>query len=373
MLNLSGIPVAINAQTLPSESRSVDKGDMELVVCNQCTHLFNKAFDPDKSNYDASYENSLHYSEHFQKHAKDLAQQLINEYDLKGATVAEAGAGPGHFLTLLCEEGVGKAYGFDPSYNADRLGAIEHASVTLSKKLFPADGSMNVKMAISQHVMEHLTDPVELLKILGKSIVDQPGGVIYSEMPNGDLMLEHCALWDLIYEHYSYFTAHSLSVALERAGLESIKIGSFYGGQFLYSVSQLGGYESKKTSEGQTELAIETAVEFGKTALKQIVRARDELDELCKIGPVALWGAGSKGMTYLNVVADDDQISAVIDVNPRKTGYCAPGTNYEIGPPESLRAINPSTILIANPIYAAEISAQLESIGIQADVKPLWN
>ena len=46
-----------------------------------------------------------------------------------------------------------------------------------------------------------------------------PGGVIYNEVPNGETMIDRCALWDLVYEHYSYFTPVSLELAGARAGL----------------------------------------------------------------------------------------------------------------------------------------------------------
>ena len=73
------------------------------------------------------------------------------------------------------------------------------------------------------------------------------------------------------------------------------------------------------------------------------------MDKYRNQGPVVLWGAGSKGMTYLNLIADSQQISAVVDVNPRKTGFGVPGTNFIISDPASLSEINPKTVLIANP------------------------
>ena len=340
-------------------------------MCNTCTHLFNQAFDPQISAYDSTYENSLHFSAHFREHAKSLAKHLVSTYDLENERIAEAGAGPGHFLELLCQEGAAEAYGFDPSYDPDRLGAPKHASVKLSSELFPDDKSLQVKMAMSQHVLEHLEEPVALLSILNRSTESISGAIVYSEVPNADLMLEQCALWDLIYEHFSYFTKQSLTAAIRNADLNPVDVGTMYGDQFLYAVSNAES-DSKPIFDGTNDSAVEAAIKFGETARATINRAKENLQSMSRTGNVALWGAGSKGMTYLNIVADEGQISAVVDVNPRKLGYGVPGTAFTISEPATLKSNPPSTVLIANPIYKKEISDALTTMGISAAVVPLW-
>ncbi len=373
VLRLADLPVAINAQTTPEAATSVPKGDMELVVCTTCSHLFNAAFDPEASAYDSSYENTLHFSPHFQKHARELASRLVTEHGLTGATVAEAGAGPGHFLTMLCEAGVGGGYGFDPSYDPDRLGAPEHPDVTLSQGLFPTDGSFEPKMAFTQHVLEHLTAPVDLLSILGRSVADQDGGLVYSEVPNGELMVNKCALWDLIYEHYSYFTPTSLVLAAQLAGLSADNVVTAYDDQFLSVESRPVEPSTVMPDSSIVEPLVQQAVDFGEQARKRIDQARTELARYRAAGPVALWGAGSKGMTYMNLVASEGEVAAVVDVNPRKAGFGIPGVPGVISGPESLTDIAPATVLIANPIYAAEIRATLADLGVDADVFALWD
>ena len=121
-----------------------------------------------------------------------------------------------------------------------------------------------------------------------------------------------------------------------------------------------------------TESAIDRTVKFGEKAREQIEAAKLELQQYQRQGPVVLWGAGSKGMTYLNLIATNQQVSAVVDVNPRKTGFGVPGTDYVITTPESLVTLKPKTVLIANPVYKAEIESILTSNGITCNVTPLW-
>lgn len=372
VLELEKLPVAINAQTRPEDAAGVTKGDMNLVVCESCGHLFNAAFDSSKFGYDESYENSLHYSAHFREFARGLAERLVTDHNLKGAKVAEAGAGPGHFLMMLCDAGVGEAFGFDPSYDPNRLDAKKHDSVKLTQGLFPSDGSLRAKLAFSQHVLEHLSSPVTLLRELAASVAATDGGVVYSEVPNGKTMLNRCALWDLIYEHYSYFTPTSLAYAAQRAGLSSTRISEIYDSQFLSLESSVCEASDTLPAPAEVEETVKRAIEFGTEARRSIGRAQQELAQYRDLGPVALWGAGSKGMTYMNLVAGGGMIDAVVDVNPRKEGFGIPGVDSVIHSPEALRSVKPSTVLIANPIYKSEIERQLGDLDLSVDVQPLW-
>lgn len=78
-------------------------------------------------------------------------------------------------------------------------------------------------------------------------------------------------------------------------------------------------------------------------------------------------------MTYLNLVADIPGVSAVVDVNPRKVGAGVPGTAHVIGSPKNLIDIEPTTVLIANPVYRDEIAAELRALGVHAELVPLWD
>ncbi len=176
----------------------------------------------------------------------------------------------------------------------------------------------------------------------------------------------------LIYEHISFFTKKSLTTALNLAGLSVESTGADFGDQFLWAISRPTDIQHKPVIDDSTETAIARAVAFGEKARHQIEVAKDDLEKYKKQGPVVLWGAGSKGMTYLNLVADNQQISAVVDVNPRKTGFGVPGTDYVITTPESLVTLNPKTVLIANPVYKREIESILKSHNIEGNVSPLW-
>ncbi len=373
IVSLPGLPVLVNAQVRPEQAPDVPRGDIDLVVCTMCGHLFNRSFRHELLDYDAAYENTLHYSAQFQDFASGLAARLVGDHALDGAVVGELGSGPGHFLSMLCDAGVARAFGWDPSYDPRRLGAPEHSDVTISTDLFPDDGSVPMQLAFSQHVLEHLHDPVSALAAQ-RSAVLTTDGVVYSEVPNGQLMIDHCALWDLIYEHLSYFVPTSLELACRRAGLDVTSTGAAFGDQFLWCEATTGRIDPGAVPDPvRVEASVSAARTFGVAAVRRVEQARDDLERWAARGPVALWGAGSKGMTYLNLVADVADVAAVVDINPRKAGWGVPGTSLVVTHPEELIETRPRTVLVANPIYIGEISASLDRLGVIADVRPLWD
>ena len=81
---------------------------------------------------------------------------------------------------------------------------------------------------------------------------------------------------------------------------------------------------------------------------------------------VAFWGAGSKGVTFLNLVPGARSIRPVVDLNPRKQGMFVAGTGQLIVSPEALADYSPEIVIVLNPAYRSEITARLMAIGLPA-------
>jgi hypothetical protein len=106
---------------------------------------------------------------------------------------------------------------------------------------------------------------------------------------------------------------------------------------------------------------------FGERVARTITDARRHLDQLLGSGAaVALWGAGAKGVTYLNLADPGGRIPCAVDLNPRKHGRYVPGTGTPILPPEHLRGAQPDVVLFTNPIYQSEIQDLLDQLGVGA-------
>jgi len=82
---------------------------------------------------------------------------------------------------------------------------------------------------------------------------------------------------------------------------------------------------------------------------------------------VAIWGAGAKGATYLNMVDPNSElIEFAVDITPEKQGKFIPGTGHEIKPPEALEDID--VVLLMNPNYREENQMLLDEAGIKTRI-----
>jgi SAM-dependent methyltransferase len=360
------VPVYCNVPaTTREEALSVPRGRIRLGFCDRCAMIHNVAFDARLVDYAPEYENSLHFSDHFQRYAEALADDLIDRFSLRGKTVVELGCGKGEFLALLCDRGVGRAIGFDPSFDGEvpRPQGIEiipdrYSGVHATQ--YAAD------LVCSRHVLEHLEDHRSFLDATRAALRSSTNAAVYFEVPNGLYTLRDLGIWDIIYEHCSYFTEPSLSYAFQAAGFTSTGLYSTYGQQFLCIEARPSPVSKEQPP------AHEARWPLGALAEAFSARHREKLEEwtlrlkacLEKGHRIAVWGAGSKGVTFLNSVPGGSQISFVVDVNPRKQGRYVPGTGQEIVPPGSLAVEPPDIIVLMNALYRPEIEAALARLGL---------
>ena len=119
-IEIPDIPVYCNLLfSSRREAINASRSDIRLGFCNNCTHVYNYAFDPDLMDYTLEYENSLQFSPRFQEYATQLAADLVKRHQLYNKDIIEIGCGDGDFLALLCELGNNRGLGFDPSHVPD--------------------------------------------------------------------------------------------------------------------------------------------------------------------------------------------------------------------------------------------------------------
>ncbi len=93
------------------------------------------------------------------------------------------------------------------------------------------------------------------------------------------------------------------------------------------------------------------------------------LSEQRRIGKVAIWGAGAKGVTFANIVDPNrDLIDCVIDVNPNKQNGFIPGSGHPIVAPAELARRGVTAAMLMNPNYRAENLQILNELGIAAEL-----
>ncbi len=369
-LQLAQVPVFCNVLwDTPEQALAAPRGDLDLTICDVCGHVFNQGFDPELVRYAEGYENSLHHSPRFQKYAEELAADLSARHDLAGAHVVEIACGQGDFLKLLCADAGTTGSGFDPSFRGEPISdrITIHGEYFGSRPLArPAD------LVCCRHALEHIDDPVPFLKAVRAALPADSAAVLFFEVPNSLYSLRDGGVWDFIYEHVSYFCGTSMIACFEAAGLRVSRTWETFAGQFLCLEAHAGDVPAGEVSASP----VPAAPELGKLA-RGLSRQVEELlihwrGEFAKVrqagGRVAIWGAGSKGVTFLNLMGTDADICVPVDINPQKRGLHVAGTGHRVAAPADLPSAGIKLVLVMNPVYTAEIAGMVRELGIEAEV-----
>src|SRR5262245_36477053 len=85
-----------------SEALGAETGTIDLVRCRECTHVYNRAFEPARIKYGPSYENALGVSQHHRAELSARVDHLIRNWRLTKKFIVELGCGNAEFLSELC-------------------------------------------------------------------------------------------------------------------------------------------------------------------------------------------------------------------------------------------------------------------------------
>jgi SAM-dependent methyltransferase len=372
------VPVLCNELFRTREAAlEVPRSQIALACCPACGLIHNAAFDPALVRYGRSYENGLHFSPYFRGYAEVLAGALIERYRLRGKTIVEIGCGDGQFLGLLCRLGGNRGLGFDPAYEPARAAPLPAAATIRPRAFQDTDADSKPDLICCRHVLEHVPDPLPFLAAVRRLAEASPEAVVFFEVPNALYTLERLGIWDIIYEHCLYFTPLSLARLFWAAGFTPMAVRETYEGQFLTIEARpaaatregRGGVRRDNTPGDDSRLRLLTST-FVRRYEEKLVQWRDLLARLGNEGGRSvLWGAGSKGVTFLNVLdVPEGAIPCVVDINPRKQGCHVAGTGQIIVPPARLVQVRPNQVIVMNALYQVEIDAELRHHGVGATV-----
>ena len=285
---------------------------------------------------------------------------------MRGARIVEVGCGDGSFLKRLVGADAGNTgTGFDLGYRgpAEDLGGRARF---VREQFGPESAAGAADVVVCRHVIEHVPDPVALLRSVGRAA---PGARSFFETPDVEWIVRRRAVWDLFYEHCSYFSAGSLAAAFEAAGFRVVEVRRVFRGQYLWVEAEAAhGAGGLPPARGAGSLPA-LAEEFGAADRLLVSRWRSQVERLAAAGGVALWGAGAKGVTFANLVDPDRRlIDCLVDIYPVKQGKYVPGTGHPIAAPAQLAGRKVQAVLLMNPNYYGEVAAALSATGSEAEL-----
>lgn len=371
LIEMKQVPVYCNVLwSTREEAMQAARGDIRLGYFPDCGHIFNLDFDPSLMEYTQDYENSLHFSPRFQQYATALAERLIARYDLHNKDIVEIGAGKGDFLLMMAEKGNNHGWGFDPSYVPDEAYASEKVTFILD---YYTEEYTNYKADIitCRHVLEHIETPDKFIARVRRTVGERKNTIVFFEVPNALFTLKHGGIWDIIYEHCSYFTPQSLTILFQKHGFQVLAVDEVFAGQFLTIEAKLAGETAVSPpppSATLTQLTRDAAA-FAGSYQSKVSAWKHTLQTITeKRQKVVIWGTGSKGVTFLNVLDPDRIIQYAVDINPRKQGKFVGGTGQEIISPDFLTTYQPDIVIIMNANYEDEIGRMLQELDVSAEI-----
>ncbi len=350
--------------------RGIPAATCDLTFCHTCGFCSNTSFDPALSEYSQRYEETQGFSGRFVEFARDLAGRWVDTYDLAGRSVLEIGCGKGEFLTMMVEAGAGHGIGIDPGVHAERVDAPvadqlswiadfygprllapgrRRRRVPPHARAHPRRGRVHAAGPPVDRRSHRHDRPVRAARRGRGSWTRSPSGTSTtstartsrwarwpgSSAPRGS----RCCDLDVEYDdQYLLIEARPSETPAPGAPLPEEEDPASL-------VERVDGFAT-----GYAALHTEW--------LKRL--AEVEADG----GKTVIWGAGSKGVSFLTNLGRDAGIEYAVDINPYKHGKFMAGTGHEIVGPEFLRDYRPGMVVAMNPIYLDEIGAELDRLGV---------
>jgi len=302
----------------------------------------------------------------------DHYQEMVN--DLLGAFAPSSGSlvidiGCNDGITLSCyPAGRFKLLGIEPSSSGEY--AVS-AGFTVEKYFFDAQAALKIRdkygratIITATNVFAHVDDIRSFTQGIARLLTDD--GVFIIEFPYLREMIEHRYFDTIYHEHLSYLALTPVMHLFSDYGMrpfrvERVDIGA--SGPALRLYVCLG--ESSRVTDKSIPEMLAAELDWGASRVETYSEFADHVvelkDQLLRIirnlnasgRRVGAYGAPAKGNTLLNYLgATRDDILAVAENNPLKTGKLTPGTHLRVVSDEEFLRLEISHALLLTWNYA---------------------
>lgn len=369
--SLKSIPVQ-SCILLDTEKEACEfpHAELKLCFCGDCGFIFNRSFDLALVDYASTTEESQHFSGTFNRFAKDLVTEIAKLYDLEGKHTLEIGCGKGEFLQELVKRTKTIGLGIDPGFIPERLAGSADQEIRFQREYFTSKNvDISPNFVVCRHTLEHVPDVGNFINEIATVIGDRTGTGIFFETPDVHRVLSEGAFWDIYYEHCSYFTMGSHARLFRRFNIDVTNIYLAYGSQYIIQYAQPSFGSPLLEEEYDLEQLKDLVSFFPERVAKTRKYWTDFIKERHANGnSIAIWGGGSKCVSFLTTNGIGGEVAQIVDINPHKQGKFLPGTGHQVIAPQSLRADPPDTVIAMNPVYLTEIQRSLFDIGLSPEL-----
>jgi SAM-dependent methyltransferase len=294
------------------------------------------------------------------EYAEDFLRFVTTALDrerLDGLRVLEIGCGTGYLLHRIRLLGA-DVHGIEPGPQADEGRA--RFGIPIERGFFPgAAPGVDYDVAVLYCLLEHLPDPAALLREVTGVI--KPEGTVLVAVPDEEPYAAAGEPSLLFHEHYSYFSARTLSATLRSIGARLLSVGRSDFSNLLLAAYRPGGPEELPEDTGE-DVALARA--FRKRAEAVVTAVWREIDEARAAGGRLGIFVPARAANVLAMVPGDGPVDPhegirLFDDNPLLHGTYYPGLPMPVESREDLLADPPDRLLIMSLSFGGRIAESL--------------
>lgn len=374
ILDLGKIPLSNNF-IKKNDITHAKKYDLKIFICSKCLLVQTKDIVKKNVIFNKNYLYYSSFSKSWLDHSKNLALNLIKEFNLNKSTqVLEIASNDGYLLNFFQGKKI-PCIGIEPSESVAKIAKkkkiktyINFFNKKLADKLIKK--KIKPKIIIALNVIAHTPDLVDF--VCGIKVLIQKKGICIIEFPHLINLLKKYQFDTIYHEHFSYFSLHAIINIFKKNDMNIFSCSSIptHGGSLRIYVKHNANNDYKIEENVKQILSKENTAGINKISYYN--NFNNKIKKICKINKKKIktlsknkkligYGAAAKSTIFCNSLdLNKNHIKFIVDKNKFKIGRYIPGSNIPIFDVKSIKKFKPDYILIFPWNLKNEIINQLK-------------
>lgn len=296
---------------------------LDLEYCENCGFIRQIEKADDEIDYAEVERGTAQQLPHY---ASELIDRLRAQGISNSSFVIEVGCNEGSFLEVLRDSGFVNLVGIEPSLSLSQASAgkgfrVEPVPLTIDMAGTLVEKYGLADAVVCRHTLEHVPEPAELIAAICKIV--KPGGICLIEVPDTDWIIKYLYIHEVWDEHVSYFRPSSLHRMLKRQGLNVIQLDTvrFRDTRNLVCFAVRGPTDDE-VGGVQDDTNLADIADCATRWAGLVEKLHREIEIAPR--PLIAIGASHIQLNFLSFAKLQDQVTLLIDDDPRKTNRFAP-------------------------------------------------
>ena len=350
---------------------------LRIRICDSCWLAQTEDYAEASQLFSTDYAYFSSTSSTWLQHAARYVDEIVPRIGLtRSSFVIEIASNDGYLLRNFVARGI-PCLGIEPT--ASTAAVAEANGIQVRRQFFGeelgrelAESGQSADLVVGNNVYAHVPDINDFTRGIRAAL--KRTGTVTLEFPHLLRLIEQGQFDTVYHEHFSYLSLHVVCHIFQTAGLRVWDVDELatHGGSLrVFGCHAAEGPPPTAAVARVLRLERECGLQTLRPYQNFQARAEKIKDDLLthliqakRAGrEVVAYGAAAKGNTLLNFAGvKPDLIPFVCDAAPAKQGRFMPGSHIPILPPEALRKMRPSEVLILPWNISSEVLLQEKSL-----------